>query len=516
MRVSLLILIGALALALVMFQAVVAGAAAPSRPPNIVYILADDLGLGDVRCYNPSGKIATPNLDRFASQGMRFTDAHSGSAVCTPTRYGILTGRYSWRTSLKMGVLFGYDRPLIEPDRLTVPAFLRQSGYRTACVGKWHLGMDWPLAEGENSDKIATGREVDYSKPIANGPTSFGFDRYFGISASLDMPPYVFIDQDRTVGLPTVEKNFGRKGLAATGFKAEEVVPTLVQSAMSYIDTVANARRSGGSKPFFLYMPLTAPHTPLTPSREWSGKSGLCAYADFVMQVDDAIGQVLASLEASGLAGETLVVVTSDNGYAPQADYETLIEGGHDPSAGFRGTKADIFEGGHRIPFIVRWPGRVHPGTTSDRLICLTDLFATCAEILGTHLPDSAGEDSVSFLPTLLGNVDAPGREAIVHHSINGSFAIRQGSWKLCLCPDSGGWTSPLPGTEEAKGLPRVQLYDLAKDPAERHNLQAERSDVVERLTWLLEKYGANGRSTPGIAQPNSGFSAEIPSAHKR
>jgi arylsulfatase A len=496
-------------LALALTRGVAADGPSPSRPPNIVYILADDLGYGDVHCCNAEGKIATPQLDRLAAGGMRFTDAHSSSAVCTPTRYGILTGRYNWRSSLKSGVLNGYSKRLIEPGRLTVPEFLRQNGYRTGCVGKWHLGMDWPRREGNSSDKVETGWEVDYGRPITNGPTAVGFDDYFGISASLDMPPYLFIDRDRPAGIPSVEKTWVRKGPAGADFEATNVLPALVRAATSFIEKNAEAARGG--KPFFLYAPLSAPHAPILPTPEWRGKSRLNDYGDFVMQVDQAVGQILASLETWGLAGETLVIFTSDNGCSPVANYPELLAKGHDPSAGFRGTKADIFEGGHHVPFIVRWPGKVKPATASHQIVCLTDLFSTCAEILGARLPDTAAEDSVSLLPALLGGTaTGPVRETIVHHSVNGSFAIRQGRWKLALCPDSGGWSPPKPGSDEAKGLPEVQLYDLSADFTERHNVQAEHPEIVERLTALMEKFVANGRSTPGAAQPNNGSPVAI------
>ncbi len=463
--------------------------------PSIVYILADDLGYGDVRCFNPEGKIATPHLDRLAAQGMKFTDAHSGSSVCTPTRYGILTGRYAWRSRLESGVLFGYSRRLIEPGRLTVPALLKKHGYHTACLGKWHLGMDWPLRDGGTARSDADGPKVDYGKPIRNGPLAVGFDRFFGISASLDMPPYIYIDNDRTVGLPTVEKTWVRKGLAHRDFEAVDVLPRLVREAVGYINERAAAVRQG--KPFFLYLALPAPHTPIVPTPRWQGKSKLNAYADFVMQTDDGVGQVLAALEKAGLAGNTLVVFTSDNGCSPAAGIAELVRKGHRPSERFRGHKADIFEGGHRIPFIARWPGKIKPGTTSRQLTCLTDLMATCAGIVGTKLPADAGEDSVSMLPALLGKAAGPLREAVVHHSINGSFAIRQGKWKLCLCPGSGGWSEPRPGSKREKALPRVQLYDLENDAGEKTNVQGEHPEVVARLTALLRKYTREGRSTP-------------------
>jgi arylsulfatase A-like enzyme len=480
-------------------------ASAPGGRPNILYILADDLGYGDVKCLNPDGKIATPNLGKLAGGGICFTDAHSSSAVCTPTRYGILTGRYNWRSRLKSGVLSGLSPRLIEPDRLTVPALLKKHGYATACLGKWHLGMDWPLKKGPatQEDRKGEGWNVDYAKPIKDGPTAVGFDYFYGISASLDMPPYVFIENDLCQGLPTVEKTWIRKGPAHKDFEAIDVLPTLTRKAVDYIDRRADKAKAG--EPFFLYLALTAPHTPIVPTADWQGKSGLNAYGDFVMQVDWTVGQVLRALDRNGLTESTLVIFTSDNGCSPAAKVDQLQAKGHYPSYHFRGYKADIFDGGHRIPFIARWPGKIKPGSTSDQLICLNDLMATCAEIVAAKLPDSAGEDSVSILPALLGKASQPLREAVVHHSINGSFSIRQGKWKLELCPDSGGWSAPRPGSAEAAKLPTVQLYDLSGDAGEKTNVQDQHPDVVERLTKLLEKYVADGRSTPGAPQRNTG-----------
>jgi arylsulfatase A-like enzyme len=490
-----------LAVAVALLPAVCRADDAP-RPPNIVYILADDLGYGDVQCLNPDGKIATPNIDRLAGGGMVFTDAHASSAVCTPSRYSILTGRYNWRSPLQSGVLNGYSRRLIEPERLTVPALLQKQGYHTACVGKWHLGMDWPLKDGGLAGGDGDAWKVDYSKALRNGPNAVGFDYFFGISASLDMPPYVFIENDRCRGTPTVEKTWIRKGPAEKEFEAIDVLPTLTKRAVDYIEQRAPGSREG--RPFFLYLPLTAPHTPILPTKEWQGKSGINAYADFVMEVDDGVGQVLKALERGGAAGDTLVVLASDNGCSPAANFEQLAARGHHPSYHFRGMKADIFDGGHRIPFIVRWPGRVKAGSSCDQPVCLIDLMATCADVLGAKLPDAAGEDSVSLLPAFLGKDAKPLHEAVVHHSANGSFAIRQGRWKLELCPDSGGWSAPLPGSKEAAGLPPVQLYDLSADVGEKTNVQEKHPEVVLRLTRLLEKYVAEGRSTPGEMQKNT------------
>lgn len=496
----------------------VLAATAHAAAPNIVFVLADDLGYGDVRALNRDGKIATPHMDRLAAGGMIFTDAHSSSAVCTPTRYGILTGRYNWRSRLQSGVLGGMSPPLIEPSRLTVAEFLRQHGYHTACIGKWHLGMEWPLKQKDEGfdDKIEDGQHgwrVDFSKPIARGPNSLGFDYYFGIAASLDMVPYTFIENDRVTVQPTIDKEFPltlgrpggntRKGPAAAEFEATGVLPKLTEKAVEYIGQRADDAKAG--KPFFLYLPLNAPHTPIAPTPEWQGKSGISPYADFVMQTDASLGAVLDALEKNGVAENTLVIMTSDNGCSPMANFPDLLAHGHNPSHIFRGTKADIFDGGHRIPFIARWPGHVKAESTSDQLVCLNDLFATCAEIVGAKPPANAAVDSVSILPALEGRAEKPLREALVHHSINGSFAIRQGSWKLELCGDSGGWSVPRPNSPAAKTLPDTQLYDLATDIAESNNVAAEHPDVVERLTKLLEKYVTDGRSTPGEPQENTG-----------
>ena len=486
--------------------------AASAPPPNIVFILCDDLGYGDVRCNNPEGKIPTPHIDTLATGGLRFIDAHSTSSVCTPTRYSVLTGRYNWRSRLQSGVLGGLSPRLIEPGRLTVASLLKQHGYHTAAFGKWHLGLNWvrvagkPSPERNNIEKPSQVWSVDFAKPIAGGPNSVGFDYFFGIAASLDMVPYTFIENDHVTVVPTVDKSFPmtygrprgrtRRGPGAPEFEAEKVLPTLARKAAEYVAQRAADAKEG--RPFFLYVPFNSPHTPIAPTAEWRGKSGISPYADYVMETDWAVGQVLQALEENGLAEHTLVIFTSDNGCSPAANIKELEAAGHEPSGPLRGYKADIWDGGHRVPFLVRWPGHVKPGTTSDQLISLVDFMATCADIVGAKLPDNAGEDSVSFLPALLGKADHPLREALVHHSINGKFAIRQGQWKLELCPGSGGWSAPRDPQAVKQGLPSIQLYDLSADLAERKNLQAEHPEVVARLTKLLQKYVADGRSTPG------------------
>ncbi|MCS7306899.1 MAG: arylsulfatase [Thermoguttaceae bacterium] len=478
--------------------------------PNILLILADDLGYGDLGCYNPQGKIPTPHLDRLARLGMRFTDAHSPSSVCTPSRYALLTGRYCWRSRLQCGVLGGLSPPLISPERFTLPALLQKAGYHTACIGKWHLGLTWPRKPNTPpfTDRIENGPEgwnVDYSKPIGQGPLTVGFDEFYGIAGSPDMVPYTFIHNDRVEVPPTVDKAFPmmlgrsamtRRGPAAAQFEAVEILSVLTRKSLEYIQCRAPEARTG--KPFFLYLALNSPHTPILPSEPWQGRSGLNPYADFVMQTDDCVGQILAALEKHGLAENTLVIFTSDNGPSPQADFATLRAKGHDPAGGLRGAKADLWEGGHRVPLLVCWPGRVPAGSCSNQLVSLVDLMATCAELVGQNLPDHAAEDSLSFRPLLLGKATGPVRDSLIMHSITGKFAIRQGAWKLLLTPGSGGWSSPRDPEAYREGLPEVQLYNLAEDPAEQKNLQAQHPEIVKQLLKLLEQQVAEGRTRPG------------------
>ena len=481
-----------------------AATASPERP-NFVYVLADDLGYGDVKCLNPDGKIPTPNMDRLAAEGMRFTDAHSSSAVCTPTRYGLLTGRYNWRSRLKNGVQGGMSPDLIEPNRPTVASFLKSEGYHTACIGKWHLGFEWQRHPGtkpfdDHIEKGEDGWRVDFTKPFKGGPLAVGFENYFGIAASLDMVPYTFLEDDHVTELPTVEKSFlfmsgrpnsisSRKGPSGASFEAENVLPELTEHAVSYIQTHAQEAKNG--KPFFLYLPLNSPHTPIAPSADWLGKSGINPYADFVMQTDATLGAVLDALEKAGLQENTVVVMTSDNGCSPNADFPELAAHGHNPNFKFRGAKADIFDGGHHIPFLIRWPNHIPANSAYNQMTCLNDWFATVAAILGKNLPNNAAEDSVNLLPAMTGQTVEPLRKTLVHHSANGTFAIRQGPWKLIMAPDSGGWSDPKPG--KAKELPPVQLYNMNDEEAEFKNRQAELPDRVSQMTKELFKEVANG-----------------------
>lgn len=458
---------------------------APAAPqPNIVIILADDLGYGDLRSYNADSRIPTSHLDRLAAEGMRFTDAHSPSSVCTPTRYGLLTGRYAWRTKLKKGVLNGYSPLLIEPERLTLASLVKQRGYATAAIGKWHLGL-------------GAAEPADFSQ-LLPGPNQVGFEYFFGIPASLDMPPYVFVENQSVTAAPagtTAASEMRRKGgngywragAIAPGFTHEGVLPALTEKAVSFIE-----KQSSG-KPFLLYLPLTAPHTPWMPTAEFRGKSGADYYGDFVVQVDAAVGRVLQALDRANVSGNTLIIFTSDNGahWLP-SDIEKW---GHRANDGLRGQKADIWEGGHRIPFLARWPGKIQAGSARSDLICLTDLLATVAAIIDVPLPHDAAEDSFNLLPALLGRtLQAPIREAVVHHSNDGTFAVRQGPWKLALALGSHGFSEPrniAPKPGEAEG----QLYNLADDPQEQHNLWLQKPEIVARLTALLKKYQMEGLS---------------------
>jgi arylsulfatase A-like enzyme len=491
-----------------------APAAAADRP-NVVVILTDDLGYGDVSCYNPQrGKIPTPHIDALARVGMRFTDAHS-TGVCSPTRYSLLTGRYHWRTRLQQGIVGVWEPPLIAADRLTIAGLARRHGYHTACVGKWHLGWDWPIAADEmkhfrglggqaggggkvvteaTPEQVAAWKNV-FARRIPGGPTTRGFDEYFGTDVP-NWPPYCFIENDRTVGVPTtlqaaadfVRTQASLQGPAVPGWKLDAILPALADRACEVI-----AKQAKAGKPFLLYLPLTAPHTPVAVARDWQGKSDLKhPYADFVMQTDATVGRILDALKAAGVADNTLVVFVSDNGCSKVIGPQQLEAKGHFPSGPLRGYKADAWEGGHRVPFIVRWPGVVKPGTTCGQTVCVVDLMATLADVFGAKLPAAAGEDSASLVPLLRGG-DRAVHEAVVHQSSTGVFAIRSGKWKLILGPGSG----------QPDGTTKPHLYDLGADLGETKDLAADHPDEVKRLTALMEKLVADGRSTPGEAQTN-------------
>jgi arylsulfatase A-like enzyme len=482
------------------------------KMPHIVFIMADDMGYGDVRCYNPESQIPTPRMDLLAEQGIRFTDAHSPSAVCSPTRYGVLTGRYCWRTWLKRGVVGGYTPPLIEPDRVTVASFLKQQGYRTGCFGKWHLGLGWTRRNGftptwKEAEKMwrgswqdgdpEKGMDVDFNQPVQGGPADLGFDdAYFTAACSTIDGPFVYIHNRHTVGIPDepifVDENKHpdfrpRRGWIAPGFDLENVDPVFTQKAIEFME---RSLADNPELPLFVYLPLSSPHAPWLPPDFVKGKSKEGPRGDLVFLADWCLGEVMEALDRLGIADNTLLIMTSDNG--PRQGTE-----GHRSSGSLRGYKSHIWEGGHRIPFIVRWPGRVKANTKSDEMICLTDLMATCASILDTGMPDNAGPDSFNILPALIGErANKPVRDTLISHSENGTFALRQGNWKLILDnKTSGGWVDPA-GRPPDIGSPG-QLYDLGADPKEQNDLWEKHPDRVERLTRLLEKHKSEGRSSP-------------------
>lgn len=473
-----------------------------NKAPNIVYILADDMGYGDIRAYNSECRIPTPALDSLAANGIAFTDVHSNSAVSTPTRYGILTGRYTFRSRLKDGVLVGHDPSLIEPGRETVATLLKKSGYNTACIGKWHLGLDWARRDTTkalftgNSWNITDTDNVDYTAPVKGGPSDHGFDYSYVMPASLDIAPYVYIENGRvnspvTTHVPTWQDSkargmWYRHGDKAENFDHADCLQHFTRKAIDYIKGSADS-----DEPFFLYFPLTAPHTPWLPAPEFQGKSGAGVYGDFVCMVDDVVRQVREALKESGQLDNTIIIFASDNGsnWIPSDIEET----GHRANGIYSGQKSDIWEGGHRVPFIVSWPARIKEGRVCDEILCTTDLMATCAEMTGQTLADDAGEDSFSFWKILVDEpYDTPIREATVHHSIDGFFALRQGDWVYIDAHGSGGWTLP---EKEALELPSEQLYDLKDDPTEKHNRIAEHPEMARSMKQLLNKYVTGGRS---------------------
>jgi arylsulfatase A len=480
-----------------------------ARKPNIIFIMADDLGYGDLSCYNNESKIQTPNLDRLAAEGIRFTDAHAPSAVCLPCRYALLTGQYAWRTErwraraqVKGSDHWGKE-PYLPADRLTVPKLLKQQGYATACIGKWQLGWNWPTKD----DKPAvTGFEIDFSRPITQGPTTRGFDYYFGTDVP-NFPPFCFIENDRTIGIPSVPSppEFDRPGPMLPGWRQVEILPELTRRAVHYIEDRSKAR-----EPFFLYLPLTSPHTPVVPTPEFQGKTKIGIYADFVVQTDWTVGQILETLQRIGLAPNTLVIFTSDNGpevtkgASTDGVYERLRTYGHSSAGPLRGAKRTAWEGGHRVPFIARWPARAMSGVVSDETICHVDLLATLAGILDVNLPQNAGEDSFNILPALIEQkLDKPIRHATVLHGVaNGDpLVIRQGDWALIDFPTGDCNEQEPEWFKKERGYQPHnypgELYDLKHDLAQSRNLYAEYPEKVRELKALLEKLKREGRSAP-------------------
>lgn len=469
--------------------------------PNIIYILADDMGYGDIQLLNAHSSIPTPHLDSMIRRGVHFTDAHSNASVSTPTRYGTLTGRYCFRSRLKSSVLVGLDSALIEPGRMTVASLLRNNGYQTACIGKWHLGLNWqrhdpskPLFTG-NPWHVDDTSNVAYEKPVGGGPNDHGFDSSYIIPSSLGMPPYVYLENGVATA-PVSDKieawDSGeargtrfRSGDAATDFDPFTCLDKITEKSVEFIRDA-----SAKQEPFFLYFALTAPHTPWLPAKKYRGLSDAGAYGDFVCMVDDVVAQIYRVLEQTRQSDNTLVIFTSDNGAAFWP--EDIEQSRHRANGIYSGMKSDLLEGGHRVPMIATWPQAIAPGSVCNDVVCSTGLLATCAELVGQPLPDNAGEDSFSYLKTMLGKPGHPSREAIIHHSDKGYFAIRKGDWVLLDCRGSGGWTRE---EKESEQLPARQLYNLKNDIREQKNLAGEFPEIVSELHSILEHSIADGKS---------------------
>ncbi len=458
---------------------------ATSNHPNIILIMADDMGYGEIEALNPDrSKIPTPVLNKLAAEGMIFTDAHTSSSVCTPSRYSMLTGRYNWRTRLQNGVVEGGEEPLIAPDRMTLGSLFQQQGYSTNLVGKWHLEYHYNVPKKIKNvplGKLTKARypaNVPVGTLIIDGPVTRGFDTFYGFHHSGSMSSIV------------------RNNKIVKEMDVIDVLPSLTNEVVSIIDKKATESKAG--KPFFIYFAQNSPHTPIAPSKEWQGKTTLGSYGDFVAQTDGSVGSVLEALERNGLSENTIVIFCADNGTSKAANIEKLESQGHFPSAYLRGSKADLWDGGHRVPFIVRWPQQIKPNSTSSQLVCLSDFMATFAEMLSVDLPETQAEDSKSFLSTFTGGIPKNPREAIIHHSFPGRFSIRQGDWKLLLAPGSGGWTAPKDIEATEAGLPEMQLYNINEDLSEEDNLLEKYPEKVDSLINLLEKIVSEGRSTPG------------------
>ncbi|MDR3181712.1 MAG: arylsulfatase [Planctomycetaceae bacterium] len=471
--------------------------------PNIVFILADDMGYGDVSLLNENSKIKTPRLDSLGREGIVFTDAHAGCSVCGPSRYAVMTGRYPMRNHKKAtNNNNGFGLPVIEANRLTVAQILKEKGYDTAIFGKWHLGMTWATKDAKALGEVLNETEwqrIDYSKPIADGPLSRGFDHYFGIPASLDMVPYLFIENEYVTEIPTAVKQNDppRPGPAGEKFEPIDVLPVLTEKARDYIREHSHGGKRQG-KPFFLYLPLNAPHTPLVPTTHWQRKTEIGNYGDFCLQVDDSIGRIIDAVDQSGLKENTLIIFTADNGCATYIKPKQFEEKGHFPSYIYRGYKGDIYDGGHRLPFFARWSGTIKAQSISNELIGLVDLAATCAEITGYKIPDNSAEDSISFLPLLLGKEPQNKRTELVHISPKNQLAIREGKWKLIVPANTG--TKKM----QKQNVFQRELYDMLADSSEKNNLAKQEPEIVAKMFAKLKTILDAGRSTPGIPQKNN------------
>ena len=499
-----------------------------SKKPNVILMFIDDLGYGDLSCFNENSKLKTSNIDRLSESGIRLTDCHSTSALCTPSRYGLLTGRYNWRSRLKQSVLPGGADPLIESGRETLATMFKRQGYFTAAVGKWHLGLGWERKAFDGSEYgiadevkekmkvpgaagfLLDGMNIDFTKPLKVSPNDYGFDYFFGTAASLDQPPYTYIENRRVLAVPdhvtgvfpldrtgATQQELWQRGPAAPGYDFEKVIGDMNDKVLELIDEHSD-------EPFFLYYPTHAVHGPLLPPEGFKGRSGLNVYGDMVLYLDYLVGTVQDKLQEQGILQDTIFIFASDNGCSGIADYPFLTERGHNPSYIFRGKKTDIYEGGHRIPAIISWPGHIKEGSECGQMTCLCDLFATFAELLGEEPAKNAGEDSVSLLPALHGN--QPVRGSVVHSSGDGSFSIRTQDWKLELCRHAGsGMAKAVVEPSTTDEVP-YQLYNLKDDVREQHNVAASHPDICLEMAKELMEIIKNGRSTPGAPQENAGM----------
>lgn len=476
------------------------GSSAAAERPNVILIYADDMGSGDISILNRESKINTPNLDALARSGVRFTDAHTVSSVSTPSRYGLMTGEYSWRSTLKAGVIYGHAQSIIPAEKPTIATMMKRSGYTTACVGKWHLGMTWATTDGKPAHNNCL--NIDYSKPLTETPTSRGFDYFYGIAGSLDIPPYVIVENDQVERQPTaryenttftrrdndvVENPFLRAGDYVEGDKPEMFLQRFTDKVKSLVDDYSEQE-----DPFFIYFALNAPHAPIAPSEKFKGKSGIGLYGDFMLEVDDVIGQVVEQLKSSGIYDDTIIILSSDNG-AEYFAYYRLGECGHNSSGDYRGIKRDLWEGGHRVPLFISWSGHFKKGKKIDETVCISDIYSTLADITETPMADDEAQDSYSLLP-LLTNKGEYERDYTVHHSSSGRFAIRKGDWVLIeggSGDDNGRNGAPeyyaeLGYPEEAK--PSGELYNIRKDLSQRNSLYVENPQIVAELTQILDR----------------------------
>ncbi|MFD1094556.1 sulfatase family protein [Salegentibacter chungangensis] len=477
-----------------------------SEKPNVIIILADDMGVGDISGINPDSKIATPNIDKLLKKGIRFTDGHSSSSVCTPSRYSLLTGQYSWRTRLKKKVLHGDSRAMIDPSVKTIAGVFKNSDYKTAMIGKWHLGWDWQTKNGEilqedpeNPYWIAKNdaAKIDYRRPFKGGPTDRGFDYFYGINASLDMPPYTFIENNKVETLPDsnwkgqgrksegpkAHQKFMRGGVAKPGFDPQQVFPVLKNKTIEYI------QNADAKAPFFLYVSLTAPHTPVLPDEKFKGKSEAGAYGDFIEQIDAAVGDIVAAVEEKQISENTIIIFTADNGASKSSfpkEFEAKFD--HKPSYNFRGRKGSLHQGGHAVPFIVSWPG-IDPKTI-DTPVLQNDFLMTFADLLDVEIDENEAVDSFSLMPLITGD-GTYHREASVYNNFGGWLSIRMGDWKMDM----------------TRSRKKTSLYHIKQDPQEELNLAGKPKyrEIQQKLKEKLSEIILNGRSTPGRKLKNEG-----------